>query len=514
MDRRHFLQATSSAALIAVSSRLAAQTIKHNPFTLGVASGTPSLDGFVLWTRLMAAPGGEPLPDAPIEIGWELASDAGFKAIVQNGKTVAQAQFAHSVHLEIKGLPAGDARYWYRFRVADAVSPVGRTRALPARDAAAPALRLALASCQHFERGYFGAHRHMAQESLDMVLFVGDYIYEYGIGQDRARKHTGGTCLTLDDYRNRYALYKSDADLQASHASCPWMVTWDDHEVENDYAKDRAPSMRDVEFLARRAAAYRAYWEHMPLRMAQLPMGPDARIYRRYRWGRAATLHVLDARQYRDYQVCTPSDQGGSRTININRCAELNDPKWSLLGATQEKWLADGMRASEATFNLVGQQSLMSQMRQTPARAQKPEPADWVWNDSWDGYPAARARALENWASKKNVVSLGGDVHAFYTGDLRTNFDDEKSPVVATEFIGGSVTSPSWPQGRTEQVMTYNPHIKYGKSDQRGYTLLDIKGAQLTAQVRLLDDVARIDASVSTHSTWVVEAGKPGAQRA
>jgi alkaline phosphatase D len=512
MDRRDFLHAVGGSALVAATGRLAAQTIAHNPFTLGVASGSPSVDGFVLWTRLMGAAGGEPLPNAPIEVRWELATDAQFKRIVQSGAAIALPDFAHSVHIEVAGLAASKLRYWYRFMVVDAVSNVGRTRTLPPL-ASTERLTLALASCQNYEHGYFGAYRHMAQEDLDCVVFVGDYIYEYGITPNRVRQHNSATCTTLDAYRARYALYKSDPDLQLAHAACPWIVTWDDHEVANDYANDRGESSRGAEFLARRAAAYRAYWEHQPLRRAQMPMGEHAQLYRRYAWGQTANLHMLDARQYRDHQVCTPPDQGGSRTIYDKTCPERLGPKWSLLGAQQEAWLDQGMQRSTAAFDIVGQQSIMAQMRMTTPRAPEPQAAEGFWNDSWDGYPAARRRALAAWGAKKNVLSLGGDVHATYINDLQADFDDPASPVLATEIVGTSISSPSWPQAVTERVMRNNPHMKFGKSDQRGYTVLEVDASAVTVRLRVIDNARVTEPVISTAASFVVEAGRPGALR-
>ena len=518
MQRRNFMKSATSLALIAATSRLAAVTIQHNPFSLGVASGSPSTDGMVLWTRLMAAAGGEPLPQIPIEVRWELALDPQFKRIVQSGTELAHPDLAHSVHVEVRGLPAmaddiKPPHYWYRFRVGDTGSTVGRTRSLPDARSRHP-LTLALASCQNYEHGYFSAYRHMATEALDCVLFVGDYIYEYGPTPNRTRQHNAPTCTSLSDYRARYALYKSDADLQTAHAAFAWIVTWDDHEVENDYADDRAASGRGEDFLRKRAAAYRAYWEHMPLRKAQLPVGPNAQMYRRYAWGQTANLHVLDARQHRDYQVCTPPDQGGSRTVFDKTCPERLGAASSLLGAAQETWLAQGMRQSQAGFEIVGQQSMMAQMRTPAMRSPEPQAtAEGFWNDSWDGYPQARTRALEVWAQKKNVISLGGDVHATYVNNLVGNFDDAQASVLATEIVGTSISSPSWPQVATERIMSYNSHIKFGKSDQRGYTVLQVDGPLATAHLRVIDNARVLESTLSTAASFGVEAGKPGAQR-
>ena len=252
----------------------------------------------------------------------------------------------------------------------------------------------------------------------------------------------------------------------------------------------------------------------MPLRKAQLPIGPNAQMYRRYAWGQTANLHVLDARQHRDYQICTPSDQGGSRTVFDKTCPERLGAASSLLGAAQETWLAQGMQRSNAGFEIIGQQSMMSQMRTPAMRSPEPQAtAEGFWNDSWDGYPQARARALQVWAQKKNVISLGGDVHATYINNLVGDFDDPKAKILATEIVGTSISSPSWPQGATDRIMSYNPHIKFGKSDQRGYTVLEVDGPRATAHLRVIDNARVLESTLSTAASFSVEAGKPGAQR-
>ena len=518
MQRRHFLQAFGAAGWIAATGRVAAQTFSADPFTLGVASGSPSADGFVLWTRLMAAPGGAPLPDLPIEVRWELALDQGFRRMVQSGSTLAEPAYAHSVHVEVRGMGVRGAvaRYWYRFQTGGAISPIGRTNTMAPRDSAAP-LRLALTSCQHWEHGYFAAHRHLAADDLDLVVFVGDYIYEHGIGQNRPRLHNSPACHTLADYRARYAQYHSDPDLQAAHAAVPWIVTWDDHEVENDYANDLSNSLRGTLFLARRAVAYRAYWEHMPLPRAMLPVGPMMRIYQRYQWGALATLHMVDARQYRDHQACMGGN-GGSAIVHIPTCAERLDPQRSLLGWTQERWLADGLKRHDQIghWQLIGQQSMMAEALYAAPRAASPAALEHVWNDSWDGYPVARGRLLRQAQALRhgNLVVLGGDIHASYVTDLKPDFNDPKSPVVATEFVGTSITSRSWPQARTEQLMRDNPHLKFGKSDARGYTRIALTPRSVTTTFNVLDDATRSDAAISTAAVWVVETGKAGAVRA
>jgi alkaline phosphatase D len=241
---------------------------------------------------------------------------------------LATPGLAHSVRAEATGLETART-YWYRFTAGDAVSATGRTRTAAAAGAANERLRFAFASCQQYEQGYFGAYRHMAREDLDLVVFLGDYIYESSWGRNHVRKHTGGEPRTLDEYRARYALYKSDPDLQRVHAAAPWLVTWDDHEVNNDYANDRGQDL-DPEFLVRRAAAYQAYYEHMPLTPRALPRGPDALLYDSYAFGDLATFFVLDDRQYRAHQVCPRPGRGGSNVVA--GCAERLEASLSMLG--------------------------------------------------------------------------------------------------------------------------------------------------------------------------------------
>ena len=305
-DRRTFLlgglAVVGAGALTRVQAR---PRWDAAPFTLGVASGDPSDDGVVIWTRLAPEPleGGGMPPDA-IDVRWEIAEDDGMRRIVKQGRARAVAQWAHAVHVEAEGLGA-NREYWYRFHAGDATSRTGRTRTLPKAKDEVDRLRFAFASCQHYETGFFTAYRHMATEDLDVVFHLGDYIYE-GPGRDGlARKHRGVELATLDDYRNRYAQYRIDPDLQAAHALFPFIVTPDDHEVDNNYAGavSEQNDPRDA-FLRRRAAAYQAYYEHMPLRRSSVPIGDAIRIYRPFTYGKLASFFVLDTRQYRTDQAC------------------------------------------------------------------------------------------------------------------------------------------------------------------------------------------------------------------
>ncbi|MGH8707120.1 MAG: alkaline phosphatase D family protein, partial [Burkholderiales bacterium] len=362
-DRRRFLQALAVAGITRARPGCAqgAPRFSAYPFGLGVASGYPHPGGMVLWTRLL----GE-LPPVALPVRWEVAADESMKTIVASGNALAEPQWAHSVRVEAKGLQP-DRWYRYRFMAGDAVSPVGRTRTAPRMDAAVQRLRFAFASCQQYEQGLFGAHRHIAADAPDLVAFLGDYIYESSWGKEHVRKHDAGEPITLADYRRRYALYKADPDLQTAHAACPWVVTWDDHEVDNDYADDRPEDGRPREaFLARRAAAYRAFYEHMPLPERMAPRGPDLRLHTQLGWGQLGRFYLLDGRQYRAWQSCPRRGRGGSNTVDVEKCEHMFNPKRSLLGPAQERWLEGALAESGARWNFLAQQTRMAQFDQKP----------------------------------------------------------------------------------------------------------------------------------------------------
>ncbi len=498
-SRRHLLQLALAAGLAPAFVRHARADAAPR-FALGVASGHPRPHGMVLWTRLM----GEDLP-ARAEVRWELAEDEAFGRVVARGTETAEAAWAHSVHAEPAGLKPG-RWYWYRFQALGQQSPVGRTRTAPAAEADAT-LQFAIASCQRWDHGHYAAWRHMADEQLDLVLFLGDYIYEYPSIPGRVRSHEGGYVTTLPRYRARYAQYKSDPALQAMHAAAPWLIVWDDHEVENDYAALQGEQIGQ-DFPARRAAAYQAAWEHQPFPKAWRPKGPDMRIHERWDWGTLARIHMLDDRQYRDPQGCPRPGRHGSNTVPLKVCPELQDPKRTLLGAAQERWLEDGWDL-QRRWNLLGQQTLM-------ARFDWKDPAlePTYWTDGWDGYAPARNRLLGSVRDKRvpNVVVLGGDVHSNYVADLKADFDDPKSPVVAAEFCGTSISSQSMAQARIDAAKGFNPHIHYGRADQRGYVRFSLQRDRLEARLRVLDDVADPKSGIRTAAEFAVEAGRPGVQ--
>ncbi|MEV0279351.1 alkaline phosphatase D family protein [Streptomyces sp. NPDC050610] len=491
---------------------MAPQTLTENPFTLGVASGDPLPGSVVLWTRLAPRPyevGGGLPPTGSVSVAWELAADDAFGAPLQSGTVAAPASDNYTVHLDVRGLEAAH-EYYYRFHVDQWTSQVGRTRTAPAAGAAVGALRLGLVSCQQYDEGYYTALAHLAEEELDAVLFVGDYIYENAINAQAGARHYTDHPLpaifnhwtvTLDDYRLRYALGKSDPDLQAAHAAHPWIVTWDDHEVENNYAGDISQHNDPIDqFRRRRAAAYRAYWENMPLREAQRPKGPDMILYRRFQYGRLAQFDVLDTRQYR-------SDQAYGNGWNYPGPESENRAR-TLTGAAQERWLLDGFRASTATWNVIPQQVAFCRRKNTTAKRSR------LSMDAWDGYPASRARVLAGVerAGIGNLVVLSGDVHVNYAMDIKKDFNSPASPTLGVEFVGTSVSSGFDGADRPADWSTMtaaNPHMKF-YNGRRGYVLLSLDDERVRADFRTVTGVRDPGAPVSTAASFVSEAGDPG----
>jgi alkaline phosphatase D len=508
--RRAFLERSLALGAAAFLQPLAGCAVPQvgftaYPFTLGVASGAPTTDGFVLWTRLAPRPleGGGMDPVA-VEVRWEVATDASFARIVRQGHATAHPDAVHTVHVDVDGLETA-REYWYRFIAGGEASPVARTRTAPAPGRGDERLRIALGSCQQYEQGWYVAHRHLAAEGVDLVAFVGDYIYESSWGRDFVRNYNAPEPYTLDAYRGRYAIHKTDPDLQLAHHCAPWIVTWDDHEVDNDYANDVAEDL-EPDFLVRRAAAYQAFLEHMPVRRASLEPGGGYHLFRRHDWGALAQLHVVDDRQYRAHEVCPKPRRGGSNVVSDAECPGRLDPSRTMFGAEQERWIDAGFEQSRARWNVIVQQTLM-------ATAGQPQPDGTVkhWTDGWDGYPAAREKLLASMQRSRlaNPVVLGGDVHANYVADLRMRPD---GPIVAAEFCGTSITSQGPALDRTASIRSINPHIHFAEGTRRGYVLLDFTPARAEARLRVVGTVKEKDSPVSTRATFVVEDGRPGIQ--
>jgi alkaline phosphatase D len=496
MNRRDFIFALG--ALPAFYGEPQAR-LRSNPFTLGVASGDPASNGVVLWTRLTG------IQEPRVAVNWEISEDEQFRRIVRKGSSIALRELGHSVHAEVGGLRAG-RDYWYRFMTGGEASPTGRTRTAREAVAQGSPFRFAFVSCQNYEHGYYTAYRHLASEDLDVVVHLGDYIYERrfaGTAGGFVRQHESGEALTLDQYRARYALYRSDPDLQAAHAAFPWIVTTDDHEVANNYAGavPETGGSRD-EFLQRRAAAYQAYYEFMPLSRSSMPAGPGVRLFRRVPFGDFIAFHVLDTRQYRSDQPC-----GDGRKT---QCEDALAATQTMMGPEQERWLTDALRSSRARWNVLANQVMVAQVAQTQ------EGARTFSMDKWDGYVDARSRLLKLFASGRpsNPIVLTGDVHTSWVADLKVDFDNPSSAAVGTEFVGTSISSngdgnDDIPKGLFEE----NPHVKFYNS-RRGYARVTATPSQWTCDYRIVPYVSRPGAPVETRASFVVENGRPGAQRA
>ncbi|MGE3317650.1 MAG: alkaline phosphatase [Planctomycetaceae bacterium] len=471
-----------------------------DPFTCGVASGEPDHESVALWTRLAPRPKeGGGMPREAVEVQWEVAEDDAMKNVVQKGTTFATPQLAHSVHVEVNGLKP-DRWYWYRFRIANAESPVGRTRTMPHPHTLPEKLKFAFASCQHFEGGFFTCYQHMAKDELDLVIHLGDYIYEGPGRGEEPRRHVGPKLQTLADYRNRHGQYHSDPLLVAMHQQCPWLVTWDDHEVENDYANhiSQDKGMDPVKFLEQRANAYQAYYEHMPLRRMSVPHGPDMKIYRTINFGRLASFQVLDTRQYR-------TDQPEETELT----GEVVSPKNTILGSKQAKWLKGALLRSPATWNVIAQQVLMAMV------GREFEGVRRYSMDKWTGYVHDRISLVKFMEERQvsNPVVLTGDIHSSWVNDLRV--DDRKldEPVVATEFVGTALSSNGNAGPETEgleDLLLANPHVKF-HNRQSGYVRCTITPEEWRTDFPVCAEIVKPNGPVRIAGSYVVEAGKPGA---
>jgi alkaline phosphatase D len=509
---------TLGATVLPAAAVSRAAAANASPFLLGVASGDPLPDGVILWTRLVRDVYDAESLSRPVEVGWQVAHDEGFRRIVRKGVAIAGAELAHSVHIDVRGLEPG-REYFYRFRALGELSPVGRTRTAPAPWADPARLRLGIANCQDLQNGYWPAYRGLAEEDLDVVFHLGDYIYEYDPHSRFAdRNHIAPQAVgldqlsTLSDYRNRHAQYKTDPALQAAHAAFPWIVTWDDHETENNYAGlvdeiDDTGAKRQTpeQFAAQRAHAYQAYYEHMPIRADLRPGSADLRIFRQFDFGRLARVHVLDTRQYRsDQPGGFPSDFGLEAAGRANITGTLT-------GEQQESWLTEGLLGSPARWNVIAQQVMMSRIRFPNPTLVPPTLANL---DQWDGYAPQRERLLGLLATGRvaNPVVLAGDIHSTWMSDLKVNFDDPAGASVAVEFVATSISSDfpiafDAPIKATNPFL--NPHVRYFDGSRRGYLRVDLSRETWRTDVRVVDTIDVREAPVYTSAAFAVESGRP-----
>ena len=540
ISRRRFFQhaAAVSALAIAPVGRLAAQ-VRFNsyPFKLGVASGDPTADGFVLWTRLAPEPfEPEQLGEVNFEVTWEVATDPSFSRIVAHGVALALPSLVHAVHVEVGGLgPATE--YFYRFRLGRYESPVGRALTAPAADAAVQSVRYVTCSCAHYERGFFAAYRYMADDRPDLIIELGDYIYDVGYGDHRVRVFDKQQAVTLTDYRHRYAQYRLDPDLQAAHAVCPWLVTWDDHDVSNDYAG--LTSQNDAcggeavhaAFAAQRAAAYQAWFEHMPVRPSRLRPHAAVQVYSALDWGRLARFYLLDTRQYRTPQACPvpptweTCDEihhgrlltmgqngkiqfigtGGGQLIPTTdpACkAQLDDPARTMLGPDQEAWFDGALAASRATWNLISLGTPFTTIWEGTPKA--PE----VYSDAWGGYPLAQRRFLQALKRNKvvNPVLYTGDLHAFVAEET-PGLDDKPA---AVEIVATAIANSSADKSK---VLHLNPQIKYYNGKHSGYVRCETTPSTTRVDLVGIDDMHDPRTPRRVLASYDIDSGSPTLHR-
>jgi alkaline phosphatase D len=530
VSRRSLLRSALCAAGGALLFIPAARTVAQirwsaYPFQLGVASGDPSTDGFVIWTRLAPDPlDSTSLGRVSLEVAFEIAEDRDFKSVRKRGVAVAMPHLAHSVRVEVSGLEPG-REFYYRFHAGREESPTGRAVTCPA-PGQSPPVRFATTSCAHYEQGFFSAYRHLAAEQPDLIFALGDYIYESSWGWRRVRAFDVNEARSLTDYRNRYAQYRLDPDLQFAHRVCPWVFTWDDHEVENDYSgtsSEDAACGGTVEreaFIARRAAAYQAYFEHLPIRNSRLGPNGALRVHGSFAWGNLARFVVLDNRQFRSPQACASpatifscdTDRriglatGGGETINPRdpACeAALQDPRHTMLGLDQETWLDGEFASAREHWTVLAQSLAFADIR--GGTLERPR----VFSDTWGGYPRARQRLLTSVAKHRlrNLVVASGDIHSFWVNEI----PGPDSRAAGTEFITSSIATQT--RQRPDAVSALNPHVRYHEGAHSGYTRFDLSTERLRADLVGIEDIRDPASGRIALASFEVLSGSPHVRR-
>jgi len=507
---------TASGAVDAATP--AAVTLPPTVFGLGVASGDPLADRVILWTRLAPVAGDGmtimvAVPEEPVEVAFDVATDEQFTELVVSDIAVARPELAHSVHVDVSGLEP-DTWYFYRFRAGDQTSAVGRTRTFPAPDADAEQFRFVFASCQDLQWGRYAAWGRAAEVAdVDAVVFLGDYIYESNYGDlspDKAGDRVWATpeAFTLADYRTRYAQTKADPQLQAAHHMAPWIVTFDDHEVSNNYAGDvgqadiTAPNSRD-----RRLAGYQAWWEHTPIRIEAPGTQPeefaDLEVHRDVSFGSLAALFTIETRQHADVPPCRTD--GSLNSDEGPGCAEMDETTRTNLGDGQEQWLHGGLADSAARWNILANPLMFAGLNVGTADAVA------YTRDTWDGYPASRQRLIQTitGAEVSNPVVVTGDWHASFVLDVHEQPGDPASAPVMPEFVTTSISSVLF----SEDFSATNPHVKYFAAEH-GFGLVTVTRDELTCEFHYITDEWDRDSPLSHVDTFVVKDGERSAQRA
>ncbi|MGL6042917.1 MAG: alkaline phosphatase D family protein [Sandaracinobacteroides sp.] len=517
IGRRQLLSGLGALAAAPAIAQVAGPSFfAEYPFALGVASGDPASDGMVIWTRLAPDPlnPGEGLPRRALPVRYEVAETAGFQTLVAQGEAMARPELGHSVHVTLAGLLPGRP-YFYRFIAGGERSPTGRTRTLPEPGASVGRVRLGVVGCQDYQAGLYTAFQHLAREDLDAVFHYGDYLYEGGPRRSQTdwatggqlatvRRHSGPTTFSLDDYRARYGQIRADIDLQNAHAAAPFLMSFDDHEVVNNWVSDIAPDDTPRElFLLRRQAAMQAWYEFMPVRADALPAlgtglsGP----WRSYRFGKLLDARLLNTRNFRSNQPC--DDKFGSY------CPEVRDPRAEVLGRAQEDWLVKGLTARPATWNALLQQIMMMNLDRARAETLTVNP------DSWAGYAVPRDRLLERLGPVPNLIVLTGDEHQHFAGEVRPTTAAPESPASAVEFVTTSAASGSDGPGERKEHAEWlrrNPGLKYIR-DERGYTVMTVTPEAWAAECRTVSTVRTPGGSIATHASWRVPAGAARLER-
>ena len=477
-------------------------------FSLGVASGDPQARSVVLWTRVAPEPLVDVFFEADIPVRWAISSDASMVRSVLSGTVMAVPDSSHCVHVEADGLEP-NTQYYYQFEALGEKSRIGRTRTLPDVGAPTEACTIAVVSCQDYSAGYFTAYRDIISNQPDLIVHLGDYIYETGGG--RIRPYPVSEAITLADYRALYAQFRLDQDLQDAHAQFPWLVIWDDHEVVNDWGPDHfLPSSLNAaisheQYLQRKDAAIRAFFEYMPLRLSRMDPRMQERIYDQTVIGDLAELNRLDVRSFRARPACALDDRN-----HFEPCAESRDTSRSLLGASQEEWLSQSLGKSNSVWNFLLQATVMAPLDVRAGPEIRHEA------DGWDNYEASRNRVADLIVDKRipDVVSLGGNIHAFYAGVMFQRQEAGPRRPILTEIVTTSVTASGGGEERYRDIhgrRQENPAIQYFDNRDRGYSLLSVTPASISAQLRAVEDVRRPGSPVRTLQTLNIQRGCPGA---